>query len=294
MSILITKTVKNGCQTTIPFNELSLKDIPCIMEKMKWYTAASLMNHWFSYPESFKFTPEIRDKFITGPSINIPSDRVNTTIVTMTWAQKFEQVVESIAYLKNNWASAKGKDRLFNKIYNINKINKINNKIFVGQSNNIIELDYSAQINIKTFGNNKFGDINELKGAIGVGSLKLIVRGYFDIASNKKIFFVEKIGFYIKDTYDFTDENDAIISEPLGIWSRDGVLNRIDTIAYMSRYATGAYGILYSIYKDHVPVFNEDFRKWQDTHHTGGDFVIFSDIYWTDPQPTDRVIYEMG
>ncbi|WP_416240275.1 DUF6402 family protein [Raoultella terrigena] len=39
-----------------------------------------------------------------------------------------------------------------------------------------------------------------------------------------EIFFVDKLGFYLKDTYDFVDEDTA--SESLGIWSKNRVLDK--------------------------------------------------------------------
>jgi hypothetical protein len=29
-----------------------------------------------------------------------------------------------------------------------------------------------------------------------------------------------------------------------------------------------------------VPVENSDFRKWQDKKDEGGDFFVFSDVFW--------------
>nr|WP_277302627.1 DUF6402 family protein [Klebsiella variicola] len=39
-----------------------------------------------------------------------------------------------------------------------------------------------------------------------------------------------------------------------------------------------------------VPVFNSDFRKWQDKHNTGGDYMIFSDLLWVPPLDKDRIV----
>ncbi|CDL81297.1 DUF6402 family protein [Xenorhabdus cabanillasii] len=289
MSILKTKTVKGGETTTILFDELSLYDIPKIMDKMGWTTASALMKHWFSITPAFKFNEKIRDGFVNGNAMEIPKEQVNDSIIKMDWARRYEIITDNIEELKNIWASENGKKRLFTDIFERNKEKEVNGLIHIGYENSAIELDYLSQINYRRFG--KYRDtMDELMGAIGVGTLKVAVRGYFDIKGNKKIFTVEKLGFYIKDTYDFTDEH--IISEPLGIWSRQGIVPRKEVPVYMASFVSGAFGWLYKNYRGYVPVFNQDFRKWQDIHNEGGDFVVFSDVYWTDSLEKDKVIYE--
>ncbi|HEJ9509830.1 TPA: hypothetical protein SMN05_003634, partial [Proteus mirabilis] len=44
--------------------------------------------------------------------------------------------------------------------------------------------------------------------------------------------------------------------------------------------------------KGYVPVFNRDFRRWQDENNEGGDFIVFSDVYWIDTPKNYQVIYE--
>ncbi|MDC9581079.1 DUF6402 family protein [Xenorhabdus sp. PR6a] len=301
MSILKTKTVKGGATTTILFDELSLYDIPKIMDKMGWTTASALMKHWFSIKPVFKFNDKIRGEFVNGNAMKIPKERVNDSIVKMDWARRYEIVNSKIYELKNIWASKKGKARLFGEIFDINKSKEKNGVIHIGYEISAIELDYLSQINRISFGD-YLDTMDELMGAIGVGTLKVAVRGYFDTRENKKKFTVEKLGFYIKDTYDFTDkynptrnilsDGSNIASEPLGIWSRQGVVPRKEIPVYMASFTSGAFGWLYKNYRGYVPVFNRDFREWQNIHDEGGDFVVFSDVYWTEPLEKDRVIYE--
>ncbi len=44
------------------------------------------------------------------------------------------------------------------------------------------------------------------------------------------------IGIYIKDSYDFVTKG-----EFLGVWHKNGVLNKAKTIAYMGLYDRGAW-----------------------------------------------------
>ncbi|MDF7680263.1 DUF6402 family protein [Enterobacteriaceae bacterium ESL0689] len=58
----------------------------------------------------------------------------------------------------------------------------------------------------------------------------------------------------------------------------------------MSSYLYADCGDLARKFSGFVPVFNADFRKWQNKHNTGGDFMIFSDVYWTEPLVQKRII----
>ncbi|MBN3179947.1 DUF6402 family protein [Pectobacterium parmentieri] len=88
------------------------------------------------------------------------------------------------------------------------------------------------------------------------------------------------IGKYIKDTYGFVDEKiinaiDMEKPEPLGIWGKGYILTKAETPIYLSSYSVGGGGFLAREYFDFVPVWNSDFRKWQDKHNSGSDFIVF-------------------
>ncbi|WP_338111607.1 DUF6402 family protein [Rosenbergiella australiborealis] len=98
---------------------------------------------------------------------------------------------------------------------------------------------------------------------------------------------VESVGYYLKDTYDFIDNG---YPEPLGIWSKDRTLSKAESSVYLSSYLSGFWGLLFRKFSGFVPVFNEYFRKWQKKHNSGGDYIVFSDVYWTEPLPNKKVI----
>ncbi|EDS6477314.1 hypothetical protein YB05_003084 [Salmonella enterica subsp. enterica] len=58
----------------------------------------------------------------------------------------------------------------------------------------------------------------------------------------------------------------------------------------MSSYFSGLFGELVRSYSGFVPVFNSDFRLWQKKHDAGGDYIIFSDVFWTKVEESDKVI----
>ncbi|WP_323870653.1 DUF6402 family protein [Xenorhabdus doucetiae] len=160
------------------------------------------------------------------------------------------------------------------------KVNKI------GYSDSAIELDIYAQVNYKEIGS-LTDAIDDYFGAIGKATLKLAVRGYVDKTKTKNVFITEGLGIYLKDSYDFVNPD-----EFLGVWSRDGVLSKVKTVTYMGFYKDNMWRELAAgEYSRYVPVYNEDFRKWQNKHNKGGDFIVFSDVLWVSPLPKDRVIY---
>lgn len=287
-------------ETEIFFSPLNLNEIPHIMRnKMQWNIASELMSHWFNTHPAFAMTEELRNQYIGMPAINIPKDKVNVDIVKMEWAMQFDIIKESIQLLAQKWASPKGLNRLFegnDSIFHLNKNHSLENIVYVGNSNDVLYLDTYAQVNIQRFSDSIFDkitqEVNELYGAIGAGTLKLCVRGYFDLSNGKKAFITEKIGFYIKDSYDFSS-GIWFGYEPLGVWTKDGILDKAGSILYMLNYNNSDYYSIHKKWKEAVvPIFNKDFRAWQKKYNEGGDFIVFSDVYWTDPLDKDRIIYE--
>ncbi|WP_416186951.1 DUF6402 family protein [Enterobacter roggenkampii] len=104
-----------------------------------------------------------------------------------------------------------------------------------------MELDNTSQVNLISIGS-KLDTINDWYGAMGNSNLKVCVRGMTQIREGEVFFIVDKLGFYLKDTYDFLDEGNS--SEPLEVWSKNRILNKEETSIYMSTYLSGFWGIL--------------------------------------------------
>ncbi|MDC9595064.1 DUF6402 family protein [Xenorhabdus sp. IM139775] len=278
MAIYSTKTVKGGKVTEIEVDVFMLNEIPNSMEKMGWEMAPKIMRYWFERPK-IEFTQEEKIRYIKGiDSIDIPKDRVNDSIVKMEWAMNFKQVKEAAEELVQKWASPNG-IKLLKK-----RLGGSSNKI--GYSDSVIELDTYAQVNYKEIGS-LTDTIDDYFGAIGKATLKLAVRGHVDKIETKNVFIIEKLGVYLKDSYDFVNPD-----EFLGVWSREEVLSKVKTVVYMGFYKDNMWRELATgEYSKYVPVYNKDFREWQNKHNKGGDFIVFSDVLWIPPLPKDRVIY---
>lgn len=266
-----------------------LDQLPDAMEKMGWKVAPQLMRHWFSINPEYRFTNNIREQLIAGDARLIPNERVNDTIVKMAWARPY--IAEKLQELMSTWNSSAGIGLLRKRLEHAGYFPNL--CVPLGMSDSARVLDATAHVNTIRVGG-LWNTIDDWYGAIGNASLKLAVSGYSDIHQERPVFFVKRVGAYLKDTYDFVDRN-TITSEPLGIWSKNRVLTKAESTLYLASYnaavTLGAYGILAHNWSGFVPVFNSDFRDWQDKHNAGGDFIVFSDVLWLDPLPHQRVIY---
>lgn len=262
-----------------------LDQLPDAMEKMGWKVAPQLMRHWFSLRPAYKFTEDIKNQLLRGDARLIPEERVNDTIVKMAWARPF--IENKLQERMATWNSPAGINELRNKLrlagYSPNLC------VPLGMSDNARVLDASSQVNTIDVGG-LFDTIDDWYGAIGNANLKFAVSGYSGSHQKKPAFFVDRVGAYLKDTYDFVDKN-PITSEPLGIWSKNRILTKAESALYLDSYLAGIFGILARNWSGFIPVFNSDFRNWQDKHNTGGDFIVFSDVLWLNPLPHQRIIY---
>ncbi|MDF7675142.1 DUF6402 family protein [Neisseriaceae bacterium ESL0693] len=267
---------------------LYLHDLPKIMrEKMGWTVAPQLMEHWFQ-GEAYAFNEVTKKMHLDCKAINIPSQRVNNTIVTMQWARRYKQVIEKIDLLSRKWATEAG--------INLLKKRLREGGLNLGMEASAMQLDTYSQVNMKSIGG-LFDTINDYYGALGNCNLKIAIKGHRGLHHGRQVFFVEQQGFYIKDTYDFVNDG-----EFLGLWSKTrGVAGKASSLAWYINLLKTGNGIDFSVstlpqypdLSDYVPVYNEDFSKWRNKYHKGGDFIVFSDVFWQAPPPDSLTIIEL-
>ncbi|WP_445375732.1 DUF6402 family protein [Photorhabdus tasmaniensis] len=279
MAILKTKTIKGGAVTEIEMDIFYLNQIPDAMERMGWEMAPKLMRHWFDTEPvfSFKNVEEKKKYAVEMDSVDIPKEIINDSIVKMTWAINYTQVRALVEELHYMWASPLG-IRLLRK-----RLSKSEDKR-IGYTDSAIELDTYAQVNAREIGA-MTDTIDDYYGAIGKATIKLAVRGHIEKRNSKDVFVTELIGIYLKDSYDFVTKG-----EFLGIWHKNGVLNKAKTLAYMGLYEKSVWKELAGEYSGTVPIYNDDFKAWQRKYKKGGDFIVFSDVLWMFPLPEHRVI----
>lgn len=264
----------------VPVDVLHLNDIPGAMDKMGWPVAAKMMRRWFANSPAFEMPEHIR----TGEGVDylsLPSSQIDDQIIKMDWLLGFPKAKSVFDDLLVKWNSPKSHDRLLERLSHAGWKPGADVKL----GNNTMsakQLEMHSQVNRLTFGDYS-DDFDDLYGAIFKATLKLAVvgRAYHSSKLKQDIFEVEKLGIYIRDTYDFNAGWFSDRAVGLGIWSRERLLSKFETLDYRANQLTPlGWAANYAKYRGFVPVSNEDFRRWQKKHNSGGDFFVFSDVKW--------------
>lgn len=280
MAELKTHTMKSAPKTNLNADIFTLDQIPAAMDKMGWKVAPQLMRHWFSGKPAKPFTDKTKNLYVRGPAINIPPEHVNDSIVKMQWARQFKPVQKGLDHLMKNWANKKGLVELKKRL--------IQNNGILERHTDVKKLDTFTYVNSTPIGDYYLGfgeTINDYFGAIGKATLKAVPHGYQDKFHGENVFITEAIGFYIKDTYDFLG------NEFLGVWHKDGVLNKKQMLLYVGYQGSQDWVSIANMNMQWAAeVYNSDFRRWQQVRNTGVDFMVFSDVLWLPPLGKDRRI----
>jgi hypothetical protein len=266
-------SIAGGYPVAACFREINLVEIPNIMRKRKLTKAAALMEHWFvgqpfAMPQTWKAPPPLAIDPRT-----ISQDHVEESIVTMQWVLGFERAFTMqqelraavLGHLGERSLNA-SQAELFESLASDRKFTNRTEQFGIGSART---LHKTAHVNTRIVSANnmdKFSDpLDDLYCSLGVFGLHVVAAGTVSPIDPKNPkaghhVTIVKFGYYIKDTYDFND------NQPLGLWDEDGVSKIV-----MPR---------------RVLVENADFRKWRAVFRHGGDFMVFSDIAWVGlPKP---------
>lgn len=122
--------------------------------------------------------------------------------------------------------------------------------------------------------------INDIYGALGRYTLFLAVIGALNVSKAGKVSFqIHKTGVYIKDVYEFTED------QFLGYWTKEKCLGKSEILLYHAALGEArTYNALEYLNSLVFTVSNKDFRMWREKRQMGGDFVIYSDVKWFYPE----------
>jgi len=260
---------------------LHLDEVPEAMEKMGWVIGAKMMRRWLNTQQVYRMEPSVRGGMDSrGKPVNytnLPAAQLDEKIITMDWALKYDRVSEMFEHSVLHWNTRNGIDRLRDQLrkhagWEQGKAVSLGHGVRTAK-----ELELQSQVNSRSFG--EYTDVfDDFYAAMFQANIKVAVRGKTRRlwASHSDVFEVEKVGVYLRDTYDF---NGGWVEEflvGLGVWSRDRMLTKRETLDYRSSsHASNA-----ERYPGFVALKNGDFRRWQDKNGKGGDFFVFSDISW--------------
>lgn len=250
---------------------LHLDDIPGAMDKMGWKMSARMMRWWFDTKPAYRMPLDVR-----GGKIPAPPSQYEDQIIKMNWVLNYPRCVEPFERIVMNWHTPAALKQLRNRLIGAGWTPGSN--VTLGAvTMTARELDRLSQVNFTDFGAT-LDTLDDMYGALGKASFKIAVVGRSKSSPTAgDVFEIDKLGIYVRDTYDFND--DGGVPEPLGIWNKERCLSKAETAAYLGMVPVQ----IARTFQGFVPVFNSDFRRWQQAHNSGGDFVVFSDVKWVVP-----------
>ncbi|MGA0571398.1 DUF6402 family protein [Variovorax sp. VNK109] len=262
---------------------LHLDEIPGAMDRMGWTVSARMMRRWFARQPAWVMPRDVREG--KSDPRQLSQAQYEDQLIKLEWVAGFPRTHAAFTDLVSNWASPAGIELLTTRLTDAGWKNGQLLPFDLGRGlTSGRDLAAVCQVNARSIGS-KTDVLDDLYGALGKAVLHAAVVGRttFNPLSRRTTFHPAKLGVYVRDTYDFTDTRfEKHI--PLGIWSRDRCLNKAETADFALLTSPGQ---LSTKFPGFVPVYNDDFRRWQAHHKTGSDFVVYSDVTWTtrDLQP---------
>ncbi|GKT02348.1 DUF6402 family protein [Acidovorax sp. SUPP3434] len=253
-----------------------LRDIPNVMRsRLGWSVASNLMERWFN-GAAYQLTPEVKASADGHRLSQLPSSQLEEHLVRMQWALGFARVQAAVARLQATWASPAGLAMLKRRVgdqIGVQKCWRLGNLALPAKL-----LENTCQVNFLVFG--QWSDpMDDFYGAMGEAQLKVAVsaivtshgRGRVDVE-------VDELGFYLRDAYDFNDSR-AFISQPLGCWGFNGMECGVRTQWNVPIEDMTVDESPSSVQGRKYVVQNQDFRRWREKNHRGGDFMVLSNVH---------------
>lgn len=288
-----------GKATTV--RQFKVSDIPAAMDKMKWPVAAALMRHWFSgdpWPNASGGMGK-EEKEHARP---VPGKYIEEQIVKIAWVLQYESPREIKQILKSAWNNNKAIPEIRKNILRhfSNFAPGCYPMTFSGKGRSAEEFGYFNSRAV-TFSQLGGGELDELRGALANFNMRVIAEGAVNVTDEKIEFIASRLGYYVEDNYDFNDGDD-FISQPLGFWNFDGVAGLLEAnaknyaineeisgIARQSIFgmsSTAEKKFIETANKRYFLIQNKHFVEYRKLHAKGGDFRLFSDIFYEDITPT--------
>jgi hypothetical protein len=244
--------------------ETRLPYLPEIMQKLGWTNGELLMRKWF-----FESAND-------DPDNGVPDNE----IIKMDWVLGYERAkkVYDQAVSEKVWMNTAAQKVIKSKLntLNISSQLSVGAKMTFGDVNGrgsltaaqMQQFNEDYHIQNRPVSSDLVSDpLDDLFAALANFSFNFVVEGTVERlpdVNGKPRYKVtlDKVGIYVRDSYDFNDKKGNWISQPLGYWD----------CAERDAGKTPGPGAYY--------VDNDDFREWRDKYGNGkgGDYLVFSDI----------------
>lgn len=245
-----------------------IEAIPGAMRNMGWRVSAELMERWLRSPPWV--LPAVWKSTSPPDPGTLPSVHLDQGIVRMSWAMANPRFRSAINELRTNMANGPARDVLRDRLDDLSW-GSSSCLPFGSLQHSAVKLDQTCQSNVRSFGGT-MDKMDDLYGGLGIATLKVALIGEVtrDARTGRRALKVSHAGFYIRDTYDFNG------IQYLGVWTKSGVLSK--TRMLMNTLSDGLAARLSGEVIGNV--FNHDFETYRRLTGLGGDFVIYSDVYW--------------
>lgn len=208
-----------------------------------------------------------------------PAAALETRLVTMSWALRFDRASAANTRLLNTWATptrlAAGTVQIEAKlkkwIADLPPASLAKPFRFGDLARRTELINETCTIDIEHVDSSVFGAVDDFYAALGSALFKIAVTGMVERTGKHWLVTIDEVGTFLRDTYDFKG------SQPLGSWGPTG----------MSRVAVAASDIEVDWRVDqswwtrehaYFRVNNGSFQKYRKVFGRGGDLTIFSDV----------------
>ncbi|HVI54922.1 MAG TPA: DUF6402 family protein [Luteibacter sp.] len=245
----------------------SIEMIPVAMRRMGWRVSAELMERWLRSP-AWVLPSKWKSNNPPDPR-TLASAHLDQKIVRMSWAMANPRVRIAMDELRAKMANGPARANLRDRISTLPWLSH-QKMAFGSQSDSAVQLDQTCQSNRVSFGG-MMDTMDDLYGGIGRATLKVALIGEAtrDARTGNDSLRITHAGFYIRDTYDFSG------IQYLGTWTESGVLNKSQMLM-----ASVSDGLTFRWGKPLGHRSNQDFETLRRLTGVGGDFVLYSDVYW--------------
>ncbi len=277
---------------TVIVEQFKLTDIPDAMDKMGWAESAKIMRHWFS---GEPYVLDMKVKKGELPTSNLSNEKIYSNI-DFEWLYKatnrvqpwVEKLIAELRYVReiNNRVGKQGVElsagllQLMLRLDKFGAVNeqqkKLNTNSFNFSEKNALELDEASQFNFILIGtgiiNQALDALDDVYGTLGGFSIKIAATKIRTISEqhSTSTIFIEEIGLYIRDAYDFLNDDDD--DQLLGYWGDGGAL---DPSLYQFLVKPA---FIDSDGKRYFRVTNQSFNNYRSTYKKGGDLIVFSSV----------------
>jgi RHS repeat-associated protein len=229
---------------------IELEQVADLMHRHSFLNGEVLIRKWMAAPANSNSANGVPD---------------TTTIRMDSWVLTFARAKDVYArlYFEKQFLNDPAKRELVKVLKRTGKMEKgVNDYMlydFVSRAPIDVDKEKSY-IQERAVGDPLWDPVDDMLAAIGRFTLRVVTKG---MVCQQDLIYVEEIGIYAKDDYNFNDDPNSIIeswfSQPLGFWNWEtGEVSR-----------NPAKGDL---------VNNETFQQWRRKNKRGGDQLVFSDM----------------